>query len=129
MLEEASWIAIVDDDPSVLKSLSRALRIHAYETRAFASAGDFLTQLPAGAPACLILDVQMPDMTGLELHHQLASAGVHIPTIVITAHSEIKAREMTHAADVVAVLSKPLRNASLFAAVALALGPREGCKR
>ncbi|WP_244491274.1 response regulator [Bosea sp. Root381] len=112
----------MDDDPSVLKSLSRALRIRAYETRTFASAREFLASLPRGSPACLILDVQMPGMTGLELHHQMVEAGFHIPTIVITAHSDVKVRETSETTDVVAVLSKPLRNATLFDAVAIALG-------
>lgn len=113
----------MDDDPSVLKSLSRALRIRAYETRTFASAHEFLACLPEGAPACLILDVQMPGMTGIELHQQLVKAGFHIPTIVITAHSDVKVRELPEMTDVVAVISKPLRNATLFDAVAIALGP------
>jgi FixJ family two-component response regulator len=121
MAQGPPWIAIVDDDPSVLKSLSRALRIRGYETRTFASAHEFLARLPEGAPACLILDVQMPGLTGVELHHQLAKAGFHIPTIVITAHDDVKVREMSQAKDIVAVLSKPLRNTTFFEAVAGAL--------
>jgi FixJ family two-component response regulator len=121
MAQGPPWIAIVDDDPSVLKSLSRALRIRGYETRTFASAHKFLARLPEGAPACLILDVQMPGLTGVELHHQLAKAGFHIPTIVITAHDDVKVREMSQAKDIVAVLSKPLRNTTFFEAVAGAL--------
>lgn len=112
----------MDDDPSVLKSLSRTLRVRAFETRAFSSAQEFLTALPAGTPACLILDVQMPGMTGLELHHQLVRSGIHIPTIVITAHGE-GMREPSQPSDIVAVLSKPLRNETLFDALAVALGP------
>jgi FixJ family two-component response regulator len=121
MAQGPPWIAIVDDDPSVLKSLSRALRIRGYETRTFASAHEFLARLPEGAPACLILDVQMPGLTGVELHHQLAKAGFHIPTIVITAHDDVRVREMSQAKDIVAVLSKPLRNTTFFEAVAGAL--------
>jgi FixJ family two-component response regulator len=121
MAQGPPWIAIVDDDPSVLKSLSRALRIRGYETTTFTSAHEFLARLPEGAPACLILDVQMPGLTGVELHHQLAKAGFHIPTIVITAHDDVKVREMSQAKDIVAVLSKPLRNTTFFEAVAGAL--------
>jgi len=115
----------VDDDPSVLKSLSRALRVRAFETKAYSSARQFLAALPEGAPACLLLDVQMPGMTGLELHHQLVGAGIHIPTIVITAHGAVRARDVGDATDIVAVLSKPLRNAALFDAIAAAFGPGE----
>ena len=121
MGQDSSWIAIVDDDPSVLKSLSRTLRVRAYETKIFSSAREFLEALPTGTPACLILDLQMPGMTGLELHHQLVKAGVHIPTIIITAHGD-GMREPSHPSDIVAVLSKPLRNANLFDALAIALG-------
>lgn len=113
----------MDDDPSVLKSLSRTLRVHAFETKAYNSAQEFLAALPIGAPACLIVDMQMPGMTGIELHQQLVRAGVHIPTIVITAHGEVRAREASEPADIIAVLPKPLRNAILFDAIAVALGP------
>ncbi len=122
MGQDSSWIAIVDDDPSVLKSLSRTLRIRGYETKIFNSAQEFLTALPGGTPACLILDVQMPGVTGLELHHHLIKAGIHIPTIVITAHRD-GVREPSQPSDIVAVLSKPLRNETLFDALAAALGP------
>ncbi|TCR65386.1 response regulator receiver protein [Bosea sp. BK604] len=123
MAHGSSWIAIVDDDPSVLKSLSRALRIRAFEARTFSSARDFLAALATELPSCLIVDVQMPRMTGLELHHHLARTGVHIPTIVITAYEDARVRDMSQPSDIVAVLSKPLRNAALFDAIALALSP------
>ena len=125
MPQGSSWIAIVDDDLSVLKSLSRALRIRGFETKTFASAHEFLARLPEGTPACLILDVQMPVVSGIELHHQLVETGYHIPTIVITAHSAVKVRELSEITDVVAVISKPLRNATLFDAVAIALEPKK----
>lgn len=122
MVQDTFWIAIVDDDPSVSKSLSRTLRVRAFETRIFNSAREFLEALPGGPPACLILDVQMPGMTGIELHHRLLRAGIHIPTIITTAHGD-RMRELSLATDIVAVLSKPLRNAILFDALAVALGP------
>lgn len=120
MEQDSSWIAIVDDDPSVLKSLSRALRVHAFECRTFNSGPTFLASLAKGVPTCLVLDVHMPGMTGLELHHHLLRAGVHIPTIIITAHGD-KMPGVVETADIVAVISKPLRNAILFEAIAAAL--------
>ncbi len=122
MVQDTSWIAIVDDDPSVLRSLSRTLRTRAFDTRIFSSALEFLEALPRGPPACLILDVQMPGMTGIELHHHLLKAGVHIPTIIITARDD-RMRELSLVPGIVAVLSKPLRNPILFDALAAALGP------
>ncbi len=112
----------MDDDPSVLKSLTRTLRVHAFQTKAYGSARDFLASLADDIPACLIVDVQMPGMTGLELIQHLTSAGIHIPTIVITAHSDIRIREHPEPGSVIAVLSKPLRNAALFSAINAAIG-------
>jgi FixJ family two-component response regulator len=117
MAEIAPWIAIVDDDPSVLKALSRTLRVRALQSKTFESAHEFLASLPEGLPECLIADLQMPEMTGLELHHHLTRSGIQIPTIIITAHGDIRVRERSESAGVIAVLSKPLRNVTLFAAI------------
>jgi FixJ family two-component response regulator len=122
MAEGLTWIAIVDDDPSVLKSLTRTLRVRAFQTKAYGSAQQFLASLADDTPACLIVDVQMPGMTGLELIQSLASAGIRIPTIVITAQSDIRVRERPESEGVIAVLSKPLRNAALFSAINAAIG-------
>jgi FixJ family two-component response regulator len=117
MAQPSPWIAIVDDDPSVLKALSRLLRARAFEARTYASARDFLAALPDGLPECLIVDLQMPDMTGLELQRHLTHAGIRIPTIVITAHDEPGARERCESAGASAFLSKPLQDTSLLAAL------------
>ena len=74
----------MDDDPSVLKALARLLRARAFEARTYGSAREFLSALHEGLPECLIVDLQMPDMTGLELQRHLTRSGLRIPTIVIT---------------------------------------------
>jgi FixJ family two-component response regulator len=107
----------VDDDPSVLKGLARLLRARAFEVKTYTSARDFLAALPEGLPECLIVDLQMPEMTGLELHRHLTRSGVQIPTIVITAHNEAGARERCESAGAAAFLSKPLQDTSLLAAI------------
>jgi FixJ family two-component response regulator len=112
------WIAIVDDDPSVLKALGRLLRARAFETRTYGSAQEFLSVLSDGLPECLIVDLQMPDMTGLELQRHLTRSGLRIPTIVITAHDEAGARERCEAAGAAAFLLKPLQDTLLLAAIA-----------
>jgi FixJ family two-component response regulator len=117
MAQALPWIAIVDDDPSVLKALARLLRARAFEARTYTSARDFLAALPEGLPECLIIDLQMPEMTGLELQRQLNSTGIRIPTIVITAHNEAGARERCESAGASAFLSKPLQDTSLLAAI------------
>jgi FixJ family two-component response regulator len=111
----------VDDDPSVLKALTRALRVRAFLTRTYGSAQAFLDALPGGLPDCLIVDLQMPEMTGLELLQHLTCKGIRIPTIVITAHGDIGFRERCESAGAIAILPKPLQNASLFAAVEAAI--------
>ncbi len=110
----------MDDDPSVLKALARLLRARTFEVRTYTSARDFLTALPDGLPECLIVDLQMPGMTGLELQRHLSRTGVQIPTIVITAHDEAGARERCEAAGASAFLSKPLQDTSLLAAIVAA---------
>jgi len=117
MAEASRWIAIVDDDPSVLRALRRSLRVRGFQTKTFGSAKEFLASLSEGLPECLILDLQMPEMTGLELHHHLTRRGIQIPTIIITAHGDSRIRERPEFAGVIGFLSKPLRNASLFAAI------------
>jgi FixJ family two-component response regulator len=117
MAQALPWIAIVDDDPSVLKALARLLRARAFEARTYTSARDFLAALPEGLPECLIVDLQMPEMTGLELQRHLTRSGVQIPTIVITAHDEAGARERCESAGAAAFLSKPLQDTSLLDAI------------
>jgi FixJ family two-component response regulator len=111
----------VDDDPSVLKALARLLRTRAIDARTYESARDFLDSLPEEAsdawPECLILDLQMPDMNGLQLQRHLKQSGIRIPTIVITAHSEDNMRELCIMAGADAYLLKPLEDLSLIDAI------------
>jgi FixJ family two-component response regulator len=110
-------IAIVDDDPSVLKALDRLLGAHSFATRTYLSAPQFLASLPEELPDCLIADLQMPEMTGLELQLALARRGVQIPIIIITAHDEAGMRERCKSAGAIAYLAKPVSDTSLFAAI------------
>jgi FixJ family two-component response regulator len=115
------WIAIVDDDPSVLKALARLLMLRAFDVKTYESAREFLASLPDGKPdelpECLIVDLQMPEMSGLELQHHLNRAGIQIPTIVITANREAEMREQCEAAGAETYLVKPLEDTSLLAAI------------
>jgi len=120
MAEASPWIAVVDDDPAVLKALSRLLRSHAFHARTYGSGQEFLAALPGGLPECLIVDLQMPEMNGLELQQYLLRNGIKIPTILITAHSDAALRE--HEGGLVASLRKPLQKEALFAAIDRALG-------
>jgi FixJ family two-component response regulator len=117
MHEVSSWIAIVDDDSSVLKALARLLRTRALQTKTFESAREFLAALPNGVPECLILDVQMPEMSGLELHRHLMRGGIKIPTIFITAYDSVEIRQRCEAEGTAAYLLKPLQDRAFFAAI------------
>jgi len=117
MAKTAHSIAIVDDDPSVLKALARLLSSRSFVAKTYPSGRQFLDSLTEGMPDCLIADLQMPGMTGLELQLNLAGRGVRIPTIIITAHDEAGMRERCKAAGAVAYLSKPVQDTSLFDAI------------
>jgi FixJ family two-component response regulator len=108
------FVAIVDDDSAVRKALARLLAASEISSRSYASGREFLDSLRLGAPECLIVDLHMPEMTGLELQGELFRAGTHIPTIVITAHNEAGLRERCMAAGALAYLVKPLDSAKLI---------------
>jgi FixJ family two-component response regulator len=116
------WIAIVDDDPAVLKALSRLLRSHAFRAESFGSGPEFIGALPYGLPACLIVDFQMPKMNGLELQRLLVSTGIKIPAILITAYGDAALHISPGEGDFVASLRKPVQEEALFAAIDRALG-------
>jgi FixJ family two-component response regulator len=113
-------IAVVDDDASVRKALARLLEASSCDVHTFGSACELIAALPHGLPECMIVDLQMPNMTGLELQHHLAHAGIRIPTIVITAHDEPGIRKRCIAAGAAAYLLKPLRKTVLIAAIDMA---------
>ena len=133
MAQPSPWIAIVDDDRSVLKALARLLKLRAIEVRTYESARDFLASLADGMPdelpECLIVDLQMPEMSGLELQHHLNRAGIRIPTIVITANREAEMREQCEAAGAETYLLKPLQDTSLFEAIDDARARTTGSRR
>ena len=114
------WVAVVDDDPSVLKALARLLRTRGFHAKTFASAQELIAFLPKGQPECLIVDLQMPEMNGLELHQHLIRRGMEIHTIIITAHQDSDLQRRCQAAGVAAYLLKPLQDTALFAAIASA---------
>lgn len=110
-------VAIVDDDAAVRSALSRLLEASDIRTRSYESARDFLDSLASETPGCLIVDFQMPEMTGLELLEQLSRSGVSIPIIVITAHGDAELRRRCLAAGAAAYLPKPFDCDVLLASI------------
>jgi len=115
------YVAIVDDDAPVRKALARLLNASAFKSRTYSSALEFLDSLEGAFPECLVVDFQMPEMNGFELHDELVRAGVRIPTILITAHEDASCRERCRAAGAV-FLRKPLDHAVLISAIDRAIG-------
>lgn len=110
-------IAIVDDDESVCRAVRRLLRSMAMDAETFSSGQQFLDLLdamPSFQPDCLILDVQMPGMNGLEVQERLTTSGNTVPVIFITAHDEVGVREKALAAGAVAFLRKPFNDELLI---------------
>jgi FixJ family two-component response regulator len=115
-------VTLVDDDASVLMAMERLLTAASFDVTTYGSARDFLASLPSGRPHCLVLDLHMPDLTGLDLQHHLVGAGITIPTIIITSNNERGIRERCQAAGAAAFLIKPLSGAGLVSAITAAVG-------
>ena len=118
---ERALVSVVDDDESVRESLPDLLKEFGFEPRAFSSAAEFLSSDYVNRTECLILDIAMPNMSGLELQRELHLRGRKIPTVFITAQTDgtIRARAIEQGA--VAVLLKPFNETDLLAAVKAAL--------
>jgi FixJ family two-component response regulator len=115
-------VAIVDDDASVRRALGRLLRAAGYRTETFADAEAFLAHIERHTPTCLILDVRMPGLSGLELHDRLLAEHRQIPTIFITGHGDVTMAERAIKAGAAGFLLKPFEDAQLLEAVRGALG-------
>src|SRR6202795_17388 len=114
MSQVKPFVAVVDDDVSVSRAIKRLLRSTGLAADTFKTGNDFLDMfdsIPSYRPACIILDVQMPGLNGLEVQRRLSGSG--IPVIFITAHDDIGVREHALAAGAVAYLRKPF-NDELF---------------
>ena len=101
-------ISIVDDDQSFRESMRQVVMLLGYTVEAFPSAADFLASRLLPETACLVADVQMPGMTGVELHRHLVDAGYAIPTILITAYPDEAIRDQVLGQGIICFLSKPV---------------------
>jgi FixJ family two-component response regulator len=117
MAATAPLIFIVDDDPSVRKSLTRVVASAGYALEAFASARDFMAREPFVGPCCLVLDVRMPGLTGLDLQAALAGAGQRLPIVFITGHGDISMSVKAMKAGAVDFLTKPFDVDNLLEAI------------
>ena len=113
----ATVVFVVDDDRSVRKSLTRLIASAGYAVEAFASAREFLERPPAMGPCCLVLDVRMSEMTGLDLQKMLAQAVHRIPIVFITGHGDVSMSVTAMKAGAVDFLTKPFDGKDLLGAI------------
>jgi FixJ family two-component response regulator len=113
-LFQRSQLSVVDDDSSFRDSMRRLLKSLNYTVAVFPSAAAFLSSPRLSATACLVADIHMPEMTGVDLHRRLIEAGHKIPTILVTAYPDDDVRERMLALGVVCYLAKPLVEAVLI---------------
>jgi FixJ family two-component response regulator len=116
-LPTTTLVAIVDDDHSVREALTSLVRSLGYAAVAFECAESLLKSNGRRSLSCVIADVQMPGMSGLELHDRLVAAGEPIPTILITAFPDEKLRERALHAGVIGFLTKPFGEDDLLACI------------
>ena len=115
-------IAVVDDEESVRLALGRLLRAFSYEVEVLAGGHEFFRSMKTRRPNCVVLDYQMPDMTGRDVQRALSLAKEHLPVIIVTAYDQPALREKCLADGATAYLAKPLRREQLIAAIDAALG-------
>jgi FixJ family two-component response regulator len=126
MLADGIVISIVDDDEQVRVALGRLMKAHGYLVETFDSGASLLGSEHLAATDCLIADVQMPGMSGLELHGRLVATGRPIPTILITGHPDEDVRSRALQGGVFRYLTKPIDGADLLTCVRSALGSAKG---
>ncbi len=115
--EKAYTVFVVDDDESVRKALRRLLRANGFEVMTFGSAEDFLDSGQVQTGGCLVLDIKLSGMSGLDLFEKLASSGSNYPVIFITAHDNPQWREIAMGMGAAAYLRKPFDEQALCDAV------------
>jgi FixJ family two-component response regulator len=114
-------VFIVDDDPAMLRSLCALVKVVFPRVESFSSAGDFLASYDSRRPGCLLLDVAMPGMNGLELQRQMAEERIDLPIVFLTAHGNVQMAVGAMRAGAVDFLEKPFREQELWDSIRKAI--------
>ena len=122
-------VSVVDDDPSVRRSLARLVKGAGYRVEAYASAQEYLARPPEEGPACLLLDVRMPGLTGLDLQETLAIAAHSTSIVFITGYRDVRASVKAMKAGAVDFLTKPVDDEELLGAVERAVARASAARR
>lgn len=128
-MSRKSVIAIVDDDDSVRTAVRDMVETFGFSTRTFGSADEFLNSAALDEITCLILDIQMPGMSGLELYNRLTASGRHIPAMFITAFHDARVQDRAMRAGAVCCLAKPFDRNELLTCIRSALGNSNPARR
>jgi FixJ family two-component response regulator len=121
MSDAISTVLVIDDDPDLRASVGRLLRSLSINVQLFASISDFLESDLPDCPTCLVLDIRMPDQSGLELQRELAAANRDIPIIFVTGHGDIPMSVQAMKGGAIEFLTKPFRDQDLLDAIQLGL--------
>jgi FixJ family two-component response regulator len=114
-------VFVIDDDEDMRSALGNLLRSVGHEVRLFGSTAEFLQEAPPDAPGCLVLDVRLPGMSGLDFQNKLASTNAHIPIVFMTGHGDIPMSVKAMKAGAVDFLTKPFRDQDMLDAVGAAI--------
>src|ERR1700742_4400101 len=117
MTHDEPIVFVVDDDSSVRDALDGLIRSVGLPVKSFASPGEFLRHKLPESPACLVLDVRMPGISGLDFYEELRKSGIDLPTIFITGHGDIPMAVQAMKAGAVEFLTKPFRDQDLLDAI------------
>jgi FixJ family two-component response regulator len=121
MAEAEPIVFVVDDDPSIRRAMRRLIGSVGLQVELFGSAKEFLLSKRPDGPSCLVLDIRLPGISGLDFQRELAAANIHIPIIFITAHGDIPMTVRAMKAGAVEFLTKPFRDQDLLDAIHAAL--------
>lgn len=123
MAARARRVAVVDDDPGVLRALGRLLRAANFEVEVYSSGDEFLTRTSVAELDCVVLDLHMPQTTGFDVQARLSERAVTVPVIIVTGHDTLEARARAFSLGAKQYLSKPIEEAALLAAIDTVSGP------
>lgn len=126
MTSPGAFIAVVDDEPSVCAMLARQLRLARYQVSLFGSGPEFLASLNVHSPACALIDIHMPEVSGLEVQSRMRAAHIRVPVVLITASEEPDLDRSAAELGAISLLRKPFTGDALLRAIDLAI--QEGKK-
>lgn len=129
-MADTATVFVVDDDPSVRSALKRLVASVGLESETFATSDEYLARLDPSAPGCLIVDIRLPGLSGLELQEKLSRNGYHLPVIFLTAHGDIRTTVRAMKGGAIDFLTKPFHEQELLDAVRRAIElDREGRRK